>query len=210
MRSAIASSKARLDIKAGGSGQEELRHFLISELRTSTPSVTRTRQYWKCSRARRREEAQVPAASVRCRNGLCSFTSLVFGTNGRMGNECQLFLKHLAYKIAEKDTEPYHIVIAWLRTQISFELLRLVHACVRGSRMPFRSMIEQSLDCKINATSADIRNIRFIFFYAFILRAFYRFWLVVWVDYRCVGALQMQKTGKWSDTSARAILDIVF
>ena len=49
-----------------------------------------------------------------------------------------------------EDTEPYHIVITWLRTQISFELLRLVHACVRGSRTPFRSKIEQSLDCKIN------------------------------------------------------------
>ena len=81
---------------------------------------------------------------------------LVFGTNGGMGNECQRFLKHLADKIAQKDTEPYHVVITWLRTQISFELLRSVHACVRGSRTPFRSKIEQSLDCKINVASADI------------------------------------------------------
>ena len=69
-----------------------------------------------------------------------SFTPLVFGTNGGMGNECQRFLKHLADKIAQKDTE----------------LLRSVHACVRGSRTPFRSKIEQSLDCKINVASADI------------------------------------------------------
>jgi len=80
----------------------------------------------------------------------------VFGTNGGMGNEFQLFLKHLADKIARKDTEPYHIVIDWLRAQISFELKRSVHACVRGSRTPFRSKIEQSLDGKINAASADI------------------------------------------------------
>ena len=91
-------------------------------------------------RARRREEAQVPAVGVRCTNG--SVTPLVFGTNGGMGNECQRFLKHLADKIAQKGTEPYHIVITWLRTQISFELLRSVHACVRGSRTPFRSKIE--------------------------------------------------------------------
>ena len=71
--------------------------------------------------ARRREEAQVPAAEMG------SFTPLVFGTNGKMGNECQRFLKHLADKIAQKDIEPYHIVITWLRTQISFELLRSVH-----------------------------------------------------------------------------------
>ena len=81
------------------------------------------------------------------------FTPLVFRTNGEMGNECQRFLKHLADKIAQKDTEPYHIVITWLRTQISFEP---VHACVRGSRTLFHSKIEQSLDCKINVASADI------------------------------------------------------
>ena len=85
-----------------------------------------------------------------------SFTPLAFGTNGGMGNECQRILKHLADKIAQKDAEPYHIVITWLRTLISFELLRSVHACVRGSRTPFRSKIEQSLDCKINVASADI------------------------------------------------------
>ena len=71
---------------------------------------------------------------------MSSFTPLVFGTNGGMGNECQQFLKQLADKIAQKDTEPYHIVIVWLRTQISFELLRSVHACVRGSRTPFRKI----------------------------------------------------------------------
>ena len=49
-----------------------------------------------------------------------SFTPLVFGTNGKMGNECQRFLKHLADMIAQKDTEPYNTVIAWLRAQISF------------------------------------------------------------------------------------------
>ena len=106
-------------------------------------------------RARRREEAQVPAAGVRCRNGFVyAFSVWNQWRNGK--NECQRFLKHLADKIAQKDTEPYHVVITWLRTQISFELLRSVHACVRGSRTPFRSKLEQSLDCKINVASADI------------------------------------------------------
>ena len=35
-----------------------------------------------------------------------SFTPLVFGTNDGMGIECQGFLKHLADKIAQKDTKP--------------------------------------------------------------------------------------------------------
>ena len=48
-----------------------------------------------------------------------------------------------------------------------------VNACVRGSRTPFRSKIEQSLDCKINVASADIWN---TCLYAFTLRAFYGHW----------------------------------
>jgi hypothetical protein len=47
-----------------------------------------------------------------------SFTPLVFGTNGGMGIECQMFLKQLAQKLAEKDDERYAVVIAWLRTNL--------------------------------------------------------------------------------------------
>ena len=82
----------------------------------------------------------------------------MFGTNGGMGNECQRFQKHLADRIAQKDTEVYNTVIAWLRTQMSFELLRLVHACVRGSRTPFHSKIEHSLDCRINVATAGVQS----------------------------------------------------
>ena len=67
------------------------------------------------------------------------FTPVVIGTNDGMGNGCQRFLKYLADKIAQKDTELYNTVIAWLRTQISFEQLRSVQACVRGSRTPLQS-----------------------------------------------------------------------
>ena len=77
-----------------------------------------------------------------------SFTPKVFGTNGGMGNQCQHFLKHLTHKIAEKDTEPYNTVIAWLTMQISFNLLRSVQVCMKGSQTPFNSKTEHSLGCK--------------------------------------------------------------
>ena len=63
--------------------------------------------------------------------------SLVFGTNGGMGADCNFFLKRLAEKLSEKNEEPYHITITWIRTLLSFEILRSVHTCVRGSRTPF-------------------------------------------------------------------------
>ena len=52
-----------------------------------------------------------------------SFTPLIFGTNGGMGEECtmvnkavkKMFMKHLAEKLAEKDVEGYPFVISWLR-----------------------------------------------------------------------------------------------
>ena len=39
--------------------------------------------------------------------------------------------------MAEKDQERYAVVIAWLRTRLSFEILRSVHVSVRGTRSPF-------------------------------------------------------------------------
>ena len=51
-----------------------------------------------------------------------SFTPLVFGTNGGMEADCNCFLKRLAEKLSEKNEEPYHITITWIRTLLSFEI----------------------------------------------------------------------------------------
>ena len=56
------------------------------------------------------------------------FTPLVFGTNGGMGPECQMFLRNLAEKLCRKKRESYAIVMSWLyRTHLSFEILKSVH-----------------------------------------------------------------------------------
>ena len=39
------------------SGQEELQHFLMLELRTSTPSVTRASQHRKCSKSKKKRRS---------------------------------------------------------------------------------------------------------------------------------------------------------
>ena len=74
-----------------------------------------------------------------------SFTPLVFGTNGEMGADCNCFLKRLAEKLSEKDEEPYHITITWIKSLLSFEILRSVHTRVRGSRTPTKFHKEISL-----------------------------------------------------------------
>ena len=49
-----------------------------------------------------------------------TFTTLVFGTNGGMGAECQLFLKNVAEKLSRKDRKLYAIVNTWLRCLLRF------------------------------------------------------------------------------------------
>ena len=77
-----------------------------------------------------------------------SFTPLVFGTNGCMGDEYSVFLKQLATKIAEKGDNTYAETMTWLRTKLSFAILRSVILCVRRTIIPFykRSMEDVGLD----------------------------------------------------------------
>ena len=87
------------------------------------------------------------------------FTPLVFGTNGGMGADFNCFLKRLAEKLSEKNEEPYHITITWIKTLLSFEILRSVHTCVRGSRTPFHKISQGDFidDCRLNASQACVR-----------------------------------------------------
>ena len=155
LRSAVTSSETRLDIKALAFWSRGVTAFFYVRFRHVNS---------KCYQYKTISEVSKEQEDERKRNyqqrvldaDMASFTPLVFGTNGGMGNESQCSLKHLADKIAQKDTEPDNTVIAWLSTQISFELLRSVHACVRGSRTPFHSKIEHSLDCKKNVATARI------------------------------------------------------
>ena len=60
-----------------------------------------------------------------------------------MGEECKMIMKQpLVEKLAEKDVEGYPFIISWLRTRISFEILKSVNTCtsIRGSSSPFLEM----------------------------------------------------------------------
>ena len=74
-----------------------------------------------------------------------TFTPLIFGTNGGVGEECQRFLTHLAVKLAEVSGDEYGTVITWLRIRHSMELTRASLLCLRGSRVPFRNYSAEDL-----------------------------------------------------------------
>ena len=66
-----------------------------------------------------------------------TFTPLIIGTNGGMGDECEKFLKNLAELLAKEDGEDYSDVMMSLRTMLSFQVLRAAVLCVWGSRRPW-------------------------------------------------------------------------
>ena len=63
-----------------------------------------------------------------------SFTPLVFSSCGGQGRETNRFLSVLAEKLSSKKEISYGETAAWLRTKVSFCLLRSAILCVRGSR----------------------------------------------------------------------------
>ena len=63
-----------------------------------------------------------------------SFTPLVFLASGGMAKAAQVFYKRLASLVEEKRKELYSQVMGWIRTKLSFCLLRSAILCLRESR----------------------------------------------------------------------------
>ena len=66
-----------------------------------------------------------------------TFTPLVFSINGGEGAESLAFHRHIAEKIAQKTEDRFEHVITWIRTKLSFLILRAGLMCIRGSRSHF-------------------------------------------------------------------------
>ena len=54
--------------------------------------------------------------------------------SGGTSNECNNYHKHLAAKIAQKHTQRYEDVIAYIMCKVFFMILKSALLCVRGSR----------------------------------------------------------------------------
>ena len=66
-----------------------------------------------------------------------TFTPLVFSSSGGMAPECRVFFKRLSSLISEKRKEAYSVVASWVKTKLSFALLRSAVLCIRGTRHPY-------------------------------------------------------------------------
>ena len=63
-----------------------------------------------------------------------TFTPLVFTTTGGMAPECQVYHKRLAELLSVKKGEDYSTTMSWIRTKVSFAILRTSLLCLMGSR----------------------------------------------------------------------------
>ncbi len=81
-----------------------------------------------------------------CERRHATFTPLCTTIDGLIGPEMSLFLKRLADRLASKWDHPYNNTLHWLRTKLSFALIRATNLCIRGSRSKWRGLnIEDGL-----------------------------------------------------------------
>ena len=132
-RSTNKEDGARLDVRAQGfwDGTKQDAYFDVRVFHPFAPSY---RDMSLSSLYRQHEKKKKNEYANRVReieHG--TFTPLVFSTTGGMGREAEVVFKKLAGMISTKTDERYSVVIGWLRTRVSFSLLRSALTCLRGT-----------------------------------------------------------------------------
>ena len=132
-----SDSEARLDIAASGffGGRFERAFF---DIRVFSP-FARSNQGTINAVYRRQEQEKRRKYGQRVRElEHASFVPLVFTCTGGAAPAATTFLKRLVDRISSTHQLSYNEAIVWLRTRLSFALLRSSLMCIRGSR-PHRS-----------------------------------------------------------------------
>ena len=132
-RTANRSKEARLDISATGFWTPGQRAFF--DIRVFDLDARRYRglELSKCFRRNEEEKKRHYNERVNIVE-YGTFSPLVFSTNGGMGRECGIFYKRLSGMIAEKRGVSLQQSTKFIRSKISFSLLRSTLLCIRDSR----------------------------------------------------------------------------
>ena len=116
VRTANMNDQSRLDIKARGfrrRGQTAFFDIGVTHVNSqSNKNQEISAIFRKHENSKKREYME---RVIEIEHG--TFTPLVFGTNGGMGEECCKFISKLASQLREKQNESYSTVIAWLTTK---------------------------------------------------------------------------------------------
>ena len=132
-RNSNISEEARLDISIRGFWQKEQSAFF--DVRVFNPFAPSYRNQKLDSTFAGNEREKKRAYSQRVlqvEHG--SFTPLIFAHSGGSSRETEKFISVLSTKISEKRDLSISLVTNWIRTKLSFALLRSAILCIRGSR----------------------------------------------------------------------------
>ena len=132
-KTANKDNLARLDVSARGVWMKGSRAFfdvrVFNPLAPSYNNQTLKAAHRSNEAAKKREYGE---RIINVEHG--SFTPLVFSSFGGMSVECTHFYNRLSDKISEKRDISVSKGRAWIRTKLSFSLLRMTLLCIRGSR----------------------------------------------------------------------------
>lgn len=157
-RTSNVSNEARLDISARSVWSKNQRAFF--DVRVFNPTARRFRNQTLPKMYLSNENEKKRAYNERVlqvENG--TFTPLVFNVFGGMGRECITFYKRLSSLMADKRNENLSYVATWIRTRISFALLRSCLMCLRGTRHRYHRANVADIDMELDLHEAAIRQI---------------------------------------------------
>ena len=121
LRSANTNDDSRLDVKARGFWTRDQTAFFDIRVTHVGSQSNKNRDTNTVFRQHELEtKRQYMQRVLDVEQG--SFTPLVFGTNGGMGDECRKFVDELSRKLPEKKNEEYRQVVTWLRIRLSMEV----------------------------------------------------------------------------------------
>ena len=132
-KTSVTTEEARLDVAARGFWTRGSKAF--ADVKVFNPFAKRYSLMSSSSAHRSNEQEKKRKYNERVlevEHG--SFTPLIFTCLGGMSVECNRFYKRLAEILSEKRDTPYNDTINWIKTKISFSLLRTTILCIRGSR----------------------------------------------------------------------------
>jgi hypothetical protein len=133
-KGANKSEGARLDVTARNFWPGQRAFFDVRVFDPFAPSY-RSKSVEAAKKIHKNAKKREYGKRVRDVEKAC-FTPLVFTTAGGCAKECDAVLKRLSSMIAEKKKESQSIVMNWMRTQLSFSLIKSCVLCLRGTRDP--------------------------------------------------------------------------
>ena len=157
LSTANTDKEARLDIAARGFWEDGGMAFL--DIRVFNP-FAKTHLNSKLSAAFERNETEKKTSYnqrvIEIEHG--SFTPIVFSAYGGCSRETERFLSKLILKIAEKRDVPQSVIANYIRTKLSFILVRARGLCIRGSRKPWWTPKMEVPEAEVVQAVGEIRE----------------------------------------------------